>query len=268
MIFARNGSQTELMMIRALFGFLVISSCGVLQASPLLYFTLEGRKQGSMDAFASSVEIALGDVIEYRLQMSMAPLGTENEYLGSYRSPPYWDGVNSLSISILQQPTDPIQVDLNSPAVLAGDSGPLARDGWQGKAEAKGGDSSPRGGSGFNDLLAIRPIHAPGVYTGRQEESVFSGVFAVTTVTGDSSQVQPKWGPVSGGGRVDGRVFFVSGPLNTNNRNTESSADPLTHFTALTLTAAGFQAVPEPSTIALMASALVGLVCIRRKFQR
>jgi hypothetical protein len=261
------------MMIRALIGLLVIGSCGVTQASPLIHFTLEGRKQGSMDAFASSVDVALGDVIEYRLQLKMAPLGTHNSNGRDPDRRPENHGVNSLSLSIFQDSTDPIQVDFGSPAELRGDSGPSVQDGWYRRVGARGGEPAPRVGLGFHDLLDIRPIHAPGVFSGATEESVLTGAFSVTALTGDQGSVRPQWGPGSGGLWFDGYVFFATAPkladpFSVYAPGSEAGPDPIAHFTPLTLTAGDFGTVPEPATIVLAGVALVGLGMFRRNKAR
>src|SRR5687767_12572248 len=97
-------------MIRALFVSLAVGSCAAVQAAPLLYFTLEGRRQGTADVFSSSVDVALGDIVEYRLQMRLAPPETENLHLTErlasptreHRRLPDKNGANSLSVSIFQ----------------------------------------------------------------------------------------------------------------------------------------------------------------------
>lgn len=258
-------------MIRALIGFLVIGSCGILQAAPLLYFTLEGRKQGSMDAFASSVDVALGDVIEYRLQMNMAPSGTPNANLNSGRSHGDKHGVNSLSIAMLQDPAESIQVDFNAPAELAGDSRPLAADGWHRGVGDGGGVVSPRGDSNWNDLWDIRPVRGPGVFASSQDETVLTGLFTVANVAGESAEVRPEWGSYSGYGALDGYGFLLTTWRHlpgSYRRPSEIGSDPIAHFTPLTLTAAGLETVPEPSTMALIGRALLGLALFRRKANR
>jgi hypothetical protein len=67
-----------------------------------------------------------------------------------------------------------------------------------------------------------------------------------------------------GGGTFYERGFFVSGPLDTDHINTEGSSDPFIHFTPLMLSASNFQAVPEPSTLALLGTAIVGLALLGR----
>jgi hypothetical protein len=260
-------------MIRALIVLFAAGSCGILQAAPLVYFALEGREFGSNDPFASNVEVALGDVIEYRLQLNLAPPGDQNQHAGTA---PYDErhGISSLSISMLQQATEHIQVNFGTPAALLGDTDPLARDGWNRGTGANGGLLTAREGSPWNDLLAIRPIHQPGLFTGEDDQTVYTGIFEVVALAGQFGQVTPEWGTVSGGGSHFGKRFFMTrkGGFDAANGRpivgTEVGPDPLAHFTPLTLTASDFQTVPEPSTMALLASALVGLTwCARRGTQ-
>jgi hypothetical protein len=244
------------LVVRVLFAVLAFASCGVVQAAPLIHFTLEGRKQGSNDEFASSVQVAPGDAVEYRLQMSMAPEGTPSLHLnGLDNSPTYKHGVNSLSISMFQSPTDSIQVDFSSPAELW--PGEVAlNNGWNHGPSARGGNLAPRPGSPWNDLLDIRPIHRPGLFTGEDDQTIYTGVLRITGISGDSGQIQPKWGPFSGAARHFGEGvimtrqngYFLDGSIYV---GTEVGPDPITHFAPLTLTRIGAAAVPEPSTFAL-----------------
>jgi hypothetical protein len=260
--------------IRVFIGLLVFATCGWAQAAPLVYFSLEGRSFGSSDPFASNVAVEVGDTIEYRLRMQMAPAGSVNTHLtnvlgreGNWRSEP--NGANSLSISILQDPSDPIQIDLHSPANLTTKSRPDARDGWNQGVVVNGGTPTPRTGTALNDLINIRPMRAPGVFNGQEEAPVFTGLFTVESIDGGSGLVQPEWGYWSGSLLFDHHVVFATAGSLAANRTeppSELGADPLAHFTPLTLTA--LQSVPEPSTIALWSAALIGIAILRRRTRR
>jgi hypothetical protein len=236
---------------RILIGLIVLSTSGLAQAEPLVHFKLEGRRQGSADPFASNVEVSLGDVVEYRLRMQMAPLGTMNTWLNT--TPPDESGrhgMNSLSVAIVEGVNDPIQVDLASPAELA--------PGWG----FRGGIPSPRNGL-WHDLFAIRPIQAPGVFKGAVEGTVLTGLFDVADVSGISGLVRAEWGSTSGGGVFYGQEFFVTGPNHPDvppGQSSEASSDPFTQFAPLSLTLAGAPSIPEPSTVALSLVAVASLI--------
>src|SRR4029079_1464674 len=149
-------------MKQAVIGLFVLANAACVYASPLINFKLEGRRPGSDDPFASILEVSPGDVVEYRLQVQMAPSGTENEHLqNALPSTPFRHGINSLSLAIVQGSSDPIQVDFGTPAELALD--------WDRQVGAQGGIPTLRSGTSWNDLLEIRPIQDAGVFVADEE---------------------------------------------------------------------------------------------------
>jgi PEP-CTERM motif len=248
-------------MKQALIGLFVLVNSACVYASPLINFKLEGRRPGSDDPFASNLAVSVGDIVEYRLSAQMAAPGTENQHLlNALPSTPFRHGINSLSLAIVQSPSDPIQVDFSSSAELA--------LGWDRRVGAQGGIPTLRPGASWNDLLWIRPIQDAGVFVGDSETTVLSGLLKVASVTGASGELSAEWGAWSGGAAFEGKIFFITGP-NWADRHgrpvTEASSDPFTHFTPLTLTAAAGSPVPEPSTLVMAASALAVLL-LRRAF--
>ena len=244
------------------------SYCPFGQAVPLVHFKLEGRLQGSDDAFANSVQVSLGEVVEYRLRMQMAFPGEFNSNFQRWDYEPDRHGMNSLSIDMVQSSIDPIQIDLMSPVELRSD--PYGR-GWDQGTGARGGRPTVRTGSPYNDLLDVRPIHSAGVFTGTHEETVFAGLFNVEAITGLSGEVRAEWGRWSGGGWFDEYVLFILGPKvqDSNNvplgqRSTEVSFDPFAEFAPLTLTAPQAP-VPEPSSIVLSAVAIGSFLIFTRR---
>jgi hypothetical protein len=266
--------QLELtcLVFRIFIGLVAFASCGWLQAAPLVYLSLEGREFGSNDPFASNVEVALGDLIEYRLQLGMALPGVQNKNL-SQEPRDNSHGINALSISMLQRTTDHIQVNFATSAVLGGETDLLVRNGWGLGIGAGNGRLSPREASYWNDLLDVRPIHQPGLFTSDHNQTVYTGVFEVVALTGQFGQVTPEWGTSSGAGSHFGKRFIMykhsyMEPDGTRMPGTEVGSDPLAHFTPLTLTARDVQAVPEPSAMGLFLTAFVGLAWWLRRRRR
>jgi hypothetical protein len=250
--------------MRIVIGLLVLLTCGWAHAAPLVHFKLEGRRQGSADPFASNVQVSVGDVVEYRLRLRMATPDMTNVNLEPNRAQPGKHGVNSLSIAIVQDAHDLIQVDLNSPAELA--------SGWDQQVGFSGGTPSPRAAQDWHDLLDIRPIQQPGVFRGTTEITVLSGLLNVAAISGISGQVCPEWGSTSGAGSFNGDVFFVVGPNHENpdyrQQATESRSDPFTEFAPLILTAAFAPPIPEPSAAVLAATALAIVFLLRMRIAR
>jgi hypothetical protein len=175
------------------FRLLVLNSTTALRAAPLLNLWLEARKQGSAADFISSVNVAIGDTLEYRLRVDLAPIGTSNDYFGIQVTinelRPGIDGINSLSfLTLTQSPFDDIQVHLDAPVELTTDSLPDAGDGRNAHFTASAGVSRSRGNA-WNDVERIRAIHAPGVVTGIEPETVFTGTMTVVEVSGPSAQL-------------------------------------------------------------------------------
>ena len=230
----------------AIVGTLVLSAWASVQAAPLGIIKMEGRKQGA-SAWSSSLVVAPGDVIEYRLLADMAPVGTVNgtrEITSTDAS-----GFQSLSLDITQDASAGIQVDFTSVGELM--------NGWElGTPGANPGVLKPRGNGAGDDLTAIRPLRPAGTFSGVDEEVIHNGgTFTVGTAPGGAAtDLSPKWGPATGAMRINGagQVFLTASAVN--------GADPILGFTPLAL-----QAVPEPSTIALGAMGLVGLVAFARR---
>jgi hypothetical protein len=264
-------SKDEATMIRALIVLIVTGSCGVLSAEPLVHFALEGRTYGSNDPFAGIVEVAPGDTIEYRLLAVLSPPVTPYELIPKNGLGITRHGINSLYLEISQDAGDGIQVDFSSPAVLNPSEYPGF--GWGAGAGAHGGILRSRPGTAFNDLIDIRPIHGPGIFTAHEWETVATGSFKVASISGASAQIRGQWttgydpsqGTInkarSGGIVWDGDVHFITASI-------ESGPDPYTDGVPLTLTASNLQTVPEPSAIALLATAIACVTwCARRGSQ-
>jgi hypothetical protein len=211
---------------------------------------MEGRLQGTT-TWLTHLLPAPGDVIEYRLVADLARVGSVN-VKGVITSVAN-SGLQSLSLSIVQSPTDGIQVDFNLPPPAA----QSLRNGWGNGTGASPGALSPRPGSAFNDLRAIRPIQLPGVYSAVDPEVILQGgTFRIASgFSGPSSfgKLTPTWGAASGAMRINGagQIFITADDI--------TGPDPLVQFEPLQM------GIPEPSTIALFGTALAGLTMFARR---
>src|SRR4029078_4712724 len=102
----------------ALIGTLVLTAWASVQAAPLVNISVEGRKAGTTAWLKTIDQVAVGDVIQYRVLVDMAPVGTTNTQPGAggpvtttiQTLTNNLDGMNSLSLKIGQAASDSIQV--------------------------------------------------------------------------------------------------------------------------------------------------------------
>jgi hypothetical protein len=238
---------------------LVLAAWASVQAAPLAYIRMEGRRAGTTDPFSFFVITPIvGEAVEYRLVADMAPVGTTN---GNWTINTLVNsGLQSLSLAIVQSPTDTTQFDFNIPPPAA----QVLRNGWGDGTGASSGVLSPRPGGSWNDIRGIRPIHAPGVFSAVDPEVILQGgTFTVASLTRDlvASFARPTWGTGSGAMRINGvgQIFITP--------NDQAGPDPLVAFEPLVI-----GPIPEPSTVVLAAfaaTAILGFViCKIRRSRR
>jgi hypothetical protein len=254
-------------MVRLLLVVLALASVGTAHASPLIHFTLEGRKLGTEDAFSSDLQVGLGDRIEYRLQVNLSLPTLPWHEIRKNRVGTTLHGLNSLFLEISQDASDGIQIDFDSPSALTADSSPGVGDGWDSGTGARGGVPESRSGTPFHNLVDIRPVHGPGVFTAVDRETVLTGTFEVASLSGSSAEIRGRWATAyddqrrrSGGGHWNGNTRFTHAAI-------ENGPDAISEYVPLTLTAIGLQAVPEPSTVALVA-VMAGVLVVVPRFRR
>lgn len=240
----------------AIVGTLVFTAWASVQAAPLAFINMEGRKVGTTPWLTEILAVAPGDVIEYRLVGDMAAMGASNTQPGGTPQTITSlanSGLQSLSLAAIQTTSAGIQVDFAAPPPSA----TALRNGWGDGTGASAGVLSPRTPGGLDDLRAIRPIHTPGVFSAVDPEVIMQGgTFTVASISSPTAtgNVTGTWGTASGALRINGagQVFITAAA--------QAGPDPIVGFNPLIL-----NAIPEPSTIALAGMGLVGLVALARR---
>jgi hypothetical protein len=240
---------------------LAVTGWTTAQAAPLGHVILEARIQGTSAWQRNFLGAAPGDVFEYRLLVDLAPVGTSNTQgaITHNITSTANSGFNSLSLQIKQDASSSLQFSFDPPL---SDPNSLAsfRNGWADGTGASPGTPTPRPGGNGNDLVGIRPVHTPGVFSGVDPEEVMSfNTFRVTrSPAGSFGVLTPSWGTGSGSLRINGagQVFMTT--------FSETGPDPVIGFHGLSL------GIPEPATIVLagIGLAAVFMVSRRRRFRR
>jgi hypothetical protein len=258
----RSVAKLKWALCSAVVGTVVITTWPSAQAAPLATISMEGRKQGDT-SWSTVVVPAVGDVVEYRLLADLAPVGTTNgtNTITSLAN----SGIQSLSLAIVQAPSDKAQVDFNAfPAAAQ-----AFRNGWGAGTGASVGALSLRTPGGWNDVRGIRPILAPGVFSAVDPEVILlGGTFTVVDVKlpipidpleRGLALLWPTWGTGSGALRINGAGQIFITPDN------QAGADPLVAFRPLVLTA-----IPEPATVLLSGVGLAGVLgmILRRRVNK
>ena len=249
--------------IFAIVGTLALSAWASVQAAPLANIYLEARIQGSSTwtPAGGTLQVAPGNVVEYRIGGDMAALGTMNTQGTTTRTITSLDnsGLNSLFLAAVQGSSTGIQTDFNIPP----DATTGLTNGWGSGLGASTGLLKPRTAGGPDDLRSIRPIRASGTFSAVDPEIIMQGGTLNVTAApvGAMATILPAWsetatgGAGSGGMRINGTqtVLFSTS-------NVVGATDPLLGFSGVNLVA-----IPEPSTIALVGMGLVGLVAFARR---
>jgi hypothetical protein len=202
--------------------------------------------------YTTSLVVTPGQTVYYEVVGQLAPVGTSNTK-GTINTITSADGANSLSYTLTDSTSNPVQISFNSDAAL--------QSGFTGGSGANAGTASG------NSLTLVRPIQAPGVQAGGLTQTLIeTGTFLVSAAAPAGST-----GVVTGSyaGKATG-LKINAGANSVLLVNSDSASDPVLGFAPLTLTtAADVSAVPAPGLLgssALTAGTigLVGLVRRRR----
>jgi hypothetical protein len=210
--------------------------------------------------YTSSLEVQPGQTYYYEVVGQVAPIGTVNGPR-TITSQSAADGANSLSVNILANGSNPIQIGFNSSALALTSTIPSSVADWNGAPGFSAGTIADNGGGMHNAINLARPIHAAGVVSGGlSPDVILFGSFTVDSAPlgpGLLSLVTPSFGGVAS-------TFKYNSAANTAfvSSSTENGATPYLGFAPLTLTTAN---VPEPSSFILGGIGVIALWVIRRR---
>jgi hypothetical protein len=266
----------------------------VVHANPLFNMWIVGRLLGSNASFSGNIKVQPGQTVEYQVWGQMATRGTSNTQVTKTSTGtrtvtrtiknlvPYGgtraigDGMTCLAFDIWQDPGDPVQSVLARPT-LNTDPTRSPGDSWDSGIGAAGFKKVRAGLSGeFYDLIDVRPVHIPGVFTAIAPEIILSGTFSVPIAApGPASMLKLRWyekgtGAIrindTGDGKLRDGLPVPITPI------TEFGPDPIVGFIAppnISAATVGLRltsipaAVPEPGTIGTIMAGLLLLGRLR-----
>jgi hypothetical protein len=234
-------------------------------ASPLVDIRLVGRIQGSGESFDATVgdlqALTPGTVIEYRVLGDVNNVGATNNQgtAASTRTIDSFDayglsGVNAGTVDLRNSAsaTD-VSVTFGAPATLNQDPNGDATttDNWSGTGSS--------GGTPGADLVGLRFVHGPGIFTAVTEEIIASGTFTVVALgDGSNTIIAPNWtAAASGSMKFNGHDQANTTPRALTVAITAAAAtnvsDPMVGMSGMTLV------VPEPGSLALLGVGGLGI---------
>jgi hypothetical protein len=228
-------------------------------AAPLVNVKMLGSTNQA-GPFSDTVTASAGQTVFYEMVVQLAPVGTTNgtKTINTRTSHPTattagYDGINSLSFSLLGDAVNSVSVSFNTDAALS-----TITDAWNGAPGFSAGTRTSVGAGTNNRLTDVRPILAAGLFAGANADSVLlTGSFVVNAGSTGSSAIVGSYGSLNGGFSFNSDTSTGTNTLANKPSIVAASEPNYVSFAPLTV------AVPEPGTIGFAAVAAVGMLLRR-----
>ncbi|MDB5323669.1 MAG: hypothetical protein JWN40_5300 [Phycisphaerales bacterium] len=232
-----------------------VGIAGAATAAPLVNVKMLGSTNQA-GPFSDTVTASAGQTVFYEMVVQLAQTGTTNgtKTINTRTAHPTattagYDGINSLSFSLLDDAANSVKVSFNADAALS-----TVTDAWNGAPGFSAGTRTSVGAGTNNRLTDVRPILAAGLYAGANADAIMlTGSFVVNAGSTGSSPIVGSFGSVNGGFSFNSDTSTGSNTLANKPTITVAGEPNYVSFAPLTV------AVPEPGMIGLAAAAVVGL---------
>jgi hypothetical protein len=241
-----------------------VGIAGAATAAPLVNVKMLGSTNQA-GPFSDTVTASAGQTVFYEMVVQLAQTGTTNgtKTINTRTAHPTattagYDGINSLSFSLLDDAANSVNVSFNADAALN-----TTGDAWNGAPGFSPGTRASVGAGTNNRLVDVRPILAAGLFSGANTDSIMlRGSFVVNAGSTGSSPIVGSYGSINGGFSFNSDTTTGTNTL-ANKPSIVSASEPnYVSFAPLTV------AVPEPGTIGFAAAAAVALLFRRMRTDR